>query len=157
MAEDLTQPLQTAVAEGAVRVHDDVPDFSGVARGAADHFVVEDDSAADAGAHVHEDEAARAAGAAGPGFGDGGAGDVLVHERRETGGFGQGVPQPHTVPARQQRRVHDGPLVEVDGSRSGNAESGDPVRIHAGVADELLDFVGDGGNDRRGGRCRVAW
>ena len=46
----------------------------------AHHFVVEHDPAADPGPHVHEDEAARAAGAAGPGFGHGCAGDVLVHE-----------------------------------------------------------------------------
>ena len=91
-----------------------------------------------------------AAGAAGPGFGHGGAGDVLVHERGQAGGLGQGIAQPHAVPARQQRRVHDGALVEVDGPRRRNPQPGDPGRVHPGVRDELLDFGGDGVDDGPG-------
>ena len=133
MHEDFTQPRMPQSQGGAVRIHDDMPDFAGVSGRAAHHLIIEYDSAADAGAHVHEDEAAGAARAAGPGFGDGGAGDVLVHEGGQAGGRGQGVAERDAVPAGQQRRVHHGAFLKVDRARRGDAQAGDPGRVHAGV------------------------
>ena len=46
-------------------------------------------------------------------------------------GLGQGVAEVHAVPARQQRRVHDRPGHQVDGSGRGDAQAGDLGPVHA--------------------------
>src|SRR5437868_2373589 len=125
-------------------------DFAGVAGGPANHLVIQDNPATDTGPHVHEDEAARAARTACPGFGDGGTGDVLVHQGFESGGLRQGVAQVYTVPAAQERRVDDGSLVQVDWSRRRDAKPGDLALVNARLLYQGLDLFGDPRDD--GGR-----
>jgi hypothetical protein len=137
-------------------------DVAGIARvppGPADGFVVDDEPDAEPGAEVHEGEVPRRGLPRQEHLADGRRGDVLLEEHRVARGLGEGVPQGHVLPPRQERRVEHDAGVDVDRPRAGDADPEDRVHVDVGRAHEVLDRRRHRPHDllgvvRRGGRRR---
>ncbi|GAB3825879.1 hypothetical protein GCM10027610_006460 [Dactylosporangium cerinum] len=148
--EALQAAAVAAVAARAVLGDRGVAELGGVHRATPVDLMAQDEAAPDARAEVEVGEVGDAAAGAGPAFGDGGGGRVVVEGHVEAGGGGEHLLDGHAAPVGQLRRGDDHADVLVDGAGGGEAEAEDLAALDAGVEQHLVDELGHGRRDERG-------